>query len=108
MNLTVKVSIFLVAAFMPGIISSQCTYTGLSSNYCSSAPAVTLTPSTPGGNFSGPGVTGSVFTPSVAGPGTHTINYITCSGNYTISSGTYSFINTGGNNLFMNDDEVTS
>lgn len=37
---------------------------------------VTLTPTgTQGGTFSGPGVSGSTFDPSVAGPGEHTITY---------------------------------
>jgi hypothetical protein len=104
----IRTSLLIAAAMLPALLEAQCTYTGLSSNYCSSAPAVTLTPSVPGGSFSGTGVSGSVFTPSVAGPGTHTITYLTCSGNYTIASGTYSFINTGGTGLSLMDDEVST
>ncbi|TAE31498.1 MAG: hypothetical protein EAZ91_07915 [Cytophagales bacterium] len=36
---------------------------------------VSLSASPPGGTFSGPGVTGTVFTPAVAGVGTHAITY---------------------------------
>lgn len=44
-------------------------FTGLDNVYCSTAPAVTLTPATPGGTFSGTGVTGSTFNPATAGVG---------------------------------------
>lgn len=42
---------------------------------CSNDPVVTLTAVSPGGNWSGPGVSGTSFNPAVAGPGTHTITY---------------------------------
>lgn len=42
---------------------------------CLSSPAVTLNGSPAGGTFSGPGVTGNTFNPSLAGVGTHTITY---------------------------------
>jgi hypothetical protein len=104
----IRTSLLFAVTLLPALIRSQCSYTGLASSYCSSSPAVTLTPSQPGGNFSGAGMSGSVFTPSVAGPGTHTITYMTCSGNYTIASGTYSFLNTGGTGLSLQDDEVSA
>ncbi|HEY3403439.1 MAG TPA: gliding motility-associated C-terminal domain-containing protein [Ohtaekwangia sp.] len=54
---------------------------GLNASYCLTEPSATLTPVTPGGTFSGPGISGNVFDPSVAGAGTHTIQYsITVSG----------------------------
>jgi hypothetical protein len=44
--------------------------------YCVQNPPVTLTPTgTPGGTFSGPGVSGNTFDPALAGPGTHMIRY---------------------------------
>lgn len=49
------------------------------STYCVNTPPVDLNDaavaSPAGGIFSGPGVSGTVFTPSIAGPGTHSINY---------------------------------
>ncbi|MCC2547209.1 gliding motility-associated C-terminal domain-containing protein [Hymenobacter sp. BT175] len=47
------------------------------SSYCISTvtPGVTLTATPAGGTFSGPGVTGTLFNPSVAGPGTHVLTY---------------------------------
>jgi hypothetical protein len=44
--------------------------------YCENDASVTLSGGSPtGGTYSGPGVSGGVFTPSVAGPGTHPIVY---------------------------------
>jgi hypothetical protein len=43
--------------------------------FCSDAASITLTASPSGGTFSGDGVSGTTFSPSVAGPGTHTITY---------------------------------
>ncbi|MCS7086829.1 MAG: fibronectin type III domain-containing protein, partial [Bacteroidia bacterium] len=48
---------------------------GLNSAYYSSVTAVPMTGFPAGGTFSGPGVTGNVFSPSAAGVGTHTIVY---------------------------------
>jgi hypothetical protein len=50
---------------------------------CATAGPVTLSASHSGGTFSGPGVSGNVFTPSVAGVGTHTITYTICSATAT-------------------------
>lgn len=54
-------------------------FTGLSaSGYCASdnTPVTMTSTGTPGGTFSGPGVSGNTFTPSAAGAGTHEILYI--------------------------------
>src|SRR5690554_4072024 len=51
------------------------TFTIPNSAYCDEVSSVTLTPAQSGGTFSGPGVSGSNFNPSVAGAGTHAINY---------------------------------
>lgn len=56
--------------------------------FCSNGSAVTLTAATPGGTWSGQGITNSIsgtFDPSVAGAGTHTITY-TISGSCGSSS----------------------
>jgi gliding motility-associated-like protein len=52
-------------------------FSGLNPEYCiQPSSTVTLTPQNTGGTFSGPGVTGNIFDPSVAGAGTHTITHI--------------------------------
>lgn len=43
---------------------------------CPANPAITLTATPVGGSLTGPGISGSSFTPFNAGPGTHTINYV--------------------------------
>ncbi len=55
--------------------------------FCTSDAPFTLTPVTPGGIWSGAGVNAStgVFSPSVAGPGTHTIIYTLPCGSDSIS-----------------------
>lgn len=53
------------------------------STACTGDAPSTLVPVTPGGTFSGPGVSGTVFTPANAGPGTHTITYNITSGGCT-------------------------
>ena len=45
------------------------TFSGLSGPYCADAAAVTLSPTTAGGSFTGPGVSGTTFTPANAGSG---------------------------------------
>lgn len=44
-------------------------------NLCTNSPQVTLTAHDPGGTWSGPGVSGNIFDPLLAGPGTHIITY---------------------------------
>ncbi|MCS7085943.1 MAG: hypothetical protein RMM53_09395, partial [Bacteroidia bacterium] len=49
---------------------------GLNALYClPAADCSVLSGTPPGGTFSGPGVSGDVFCPSAAGPGTHVIRY---------------------------------
>jgi hypothetical protein len=48
---------------------------------CANGAAVTLTAATPGGTFSGTGVSGNQFNPQVAGPGVHTVTYTVTDGN---------------------------
>ena len=58
--------------------------------FCESDATVILNPATPGGQWSGPGIvdewTGE-FDPSLAGPGTHTINYYVEDGNGCSANG---------------------
>jgi hypothetical protein len=50
-------------------------FTGLSLNYCVDDMDALLTPATAGGIFTGTGISGSIFSPSLAGPGSYSINY---------------------------------
>src|SRR4051812_46102062 len=103
-----RTAAFFVALSLSIHVNSQCTFTGLGASYCSSGPPVALTPQNPGGTFSGPGVSGNNFNPSIAGPGTHTITYQICSGNYSLSTGTYSPVFYTGNQVLLGDDDITS
>lgn len=75
-------------SIVPG---SNAAFTGLNSSgiYCSTDAAVTLVPSSSGGTFTGPGVSGNTFTPSAALPAgqdvvtgeiVHTIGTGACAG----------------------------
>lgn len=56
-------------------------FSGLASGYCINAPAANLTGNPTGGSFSGNGISGDSFYPSIAGAGTHTITYVYSDGN---------------------------
>lgn len=92
-----------------GYVNAQCTFTGLNANYCTNSAASTLSPGIAGGTFSGPGVLGSVFTPSVAGPGTIAVNYQICSSTYSVTLGTYSPVAsaTAGTSESLGDDQLS-
>ncbi|GAA4350553.1 hypothetical protein GCM10023185_08390 [Hymenobacter saemangeumensis] len=70
----------------PGLTAS---FTALPPLLCSDAttppPPVQLQASPAGGSFSGPGVSGSVFTPAAAGNGTHTLSYTYSNGGCSIT-----------------------
>jgi hypothetical protein len=61
-------------------------FSGLAATYVVTDPAATLVGTPAGGTFSGPGVTGSTFSPSAAGLGTHTITYSFTDGSTGCSS----------------------
>ncbi|PKR80084.1 hypothetical protein CW751_12040, partial [Brumimicrobium salinarum] len=50
-------------------------FNGLNNEYCLNDAAATLVPDVSGGTFSGPGISGLNFDPSVAGVGTHSVVY---------------------------------
>ncbi len=76
-------------------------FSGLSASYAVTAAPVTLTGSPSGGIFSGPGISGNTFSPSVAGVGgpyTITYNYSdanNCSGNQSQTTTVTSSYNCG-------------
>ena len=67
-------------------------FSGLNADFCIEAAPVILTGNPAGGSFSGPGITGTTFTPSSAGAGTHNIIYTytdpvtTCTNQKTIQT----------------------
>ncbi len=64
-------------------------FSGLSASYCVYANAVTLTGNPTGGVFSGPGITGNIFTPAAAGVGgPYSITYSYTDGNSCLNSST--------------------
>lgn len=63
------------ASSAPCLSTTVVSMSGLNSSYMTSDPAATLIGTPPDGIFIGPGISESTFTPSVAGPGTHTIIY---------------------------------
>lgn len=67
---------------------TQVTITSLPSKICVSDSAKALEAIPSGGTWSGPGVTGAVFTPSVASIGTHTLTYTYTNGAGCVSTGT--------------------
>lgn len=104
---------FLVLACSSPLFAQPCdaTFTGLTSPMCTSTPAVNLVPNTPGGTFSGPGVVGSMFDPSLAGPGTHTITYsvsVAAGAGYIYSQIPFAPPPTVANLVTLNDDDITA
>lgn len=70
-------NIFLFAAFSFALSQNQADIYNLDDSYCSNATSVTLDANPPGGTFTGPGISGWLFSPQEAGIGTHTIKYQT-------------------------------
>ncbi|WP_221391437.1 malectin domain-containing carbohydrate-binding protein [Dyadobacter sp. NIV53] len=56
-------------------VSGEVTFSGLQDAYCHNSSSQKLTGIPSGGVFSGPGVVGNIFNPSLAGTGTHIISY---------------------------------
>ncbi|GAB4298035.1 MAG: hypothetical protein Kow0068_22050 [Marinilabiliales bacterium] len=50
-------------------------FSGLNAQYCANDPADTLIGNPQGGTFSGGNISGNIFSPTLAGPGTHNIIY---------------------------------
>jgi hypothetical protein len=67
------------------VVSTEVEIIGVAPRYCQSSGAVLLRALPSGGTFTGPGVTGSIFNPSVAGIGAHSITYFGQDGPCTYS-----------------------
>ena len=86
---------------------AQCNINGLQSDYCVGDDPVILSGNLPGGIFSGPGVSNSVFDPAIAGVGTHQIQYINTS-SYVISQmGVFAPLAAIGTTVTLADDQVS-
>lgn len=71
---------------VPCISPTAVSFSGLSAGYSTSDGPATLTGTPAGGVFIGPGVTGSTFSPAVAGEGTHSISYTYLDGNNCVNT----------------------
>ena len=101
-----------VTVSAPPIVS----FSGLSSPYCISSPAIPLTGNPSGGTFSGTGISANSFYPSVAGIGTFTITYTysdingcsnTSSQTVTVTANPVPTITAGGPTTFCQGGSVT-
>ena len=113
-------SIFFKAFIALGLILCQtkishaqapcdASFTGLTSPTCSANSPLTLTPTTAGGTFSGPGIAGNQFNPVTAGVGTHTITYSVAglAGNYATSAIPFVTPPSVDNLVTLSDDAMT-
>ena len=74
-TLLAVVSLLLTSLNAKAQSPCDATFTGLPAQMCSADAPSLLVPVTPGGTFTGPGMTGNTFNPTTAGVGTHTISY---------------------------------
>lgn len=87
--LIIKLATAIVFTLLQFTSLAQCTtptISGLSSTYCVNSPGSTLSAAPPGGIFQGAGMVGTTFSPSLAGPGTATVVYGTCTSSYALTS----------------------
>lgn len=68
------------------VAASVVSFTGLDSVYCENSSSVLLTGSPTGGIFSGSGINGNIFSPTMSGSGFHTITYQWTNNNYCSNS----------------------
>jgi hypothetical protein len=70
----------------PCVSPTAVSFTGLATSYTTSAGPVTLAGTPASGVFIGPGITGSTFSPAVAGEGTHSISYTYLDGDNCVNT----------------------
>lgn len=73
----IKRTLMALSFLLSSQVYGQCEIIGLDTVYCSDAGPVTMTGSPGGGTFTGAGVTGNEFDPTIAGAGTFDISYET-------------------------------
>jgi hypothetical protein len=85
---------FLFHFFSYQFAAAQCGFTNLDAQYCVDQSSFILTGAP---NFFGPGISGTTFSPSSAGTGTHTLYATSGIANTynVVTSGVYNFITTG-------------
>jgi len=76
------------------LVVNAATFNGTYGPYCITDSPVTLSATPAGGSFIGPGVQGNLFTPSVAGVGSHKITYSSPSGSCPVSPITIDVVST--------------
>ncbi|MBL7922692.1 MAG: right-handed parallel beta-helix repeat-containing protein, partial [Bacteroidia bacterium] len=81
-------------------------FSGYLDEYCAGDAPVTLVPNLPGGTFTGTGISGSSFSPTLAGSGTHRIVYTLSDGTCTDSSVAYLDVMPQGDASFTTLDPV--
>jgi hypothetical protein len=81
--------LMILAIGLGSFTYAQCTLTGPDAVMCEADAPVTLGSDAPGAVFSGPGVSGDVFSPAAAGVGTHTISLVAPGVGYTVEPGVF-------------------
>jgi hypothetical protein len=82
MHLRLILCLLLTVAF--ALAQGQCAFSGLSPSYCAGSGTVQLSPTISNGTFSGPGISGSIFSPAMAGTGSHVVSYSACPATYSL------------------------
>jgi hypothetical protein len=79
-------SLYTSQGSSPCVSPTAVSFSGLAPSYTTSDGPATLTGTPAGGVFIGPGVTGSTFSPAVAGEGTHSISYTYLDGDNCVNT----------------------
>lgn len=103
-----KTLLFGLTLGLVGLSYGQCDIMGLSETMCLGDAPTEMTIDMDDPTFSGPGVSGNIFTPAAAGIGTHTINVEAPSPGYNVDEGIpYSIDPISGTYVYLSDDYVS-
>jgi len=104
-----RILLFGLALGLTSVGFGQCDISGISPTMCFEDAPAAMSVESPGAVYTGPGVEGNVFTPSVAGIGTHTINVEAPGEGYSIDEAVpFSMDAIGGSSVFLGDDQVST